>query len=302
MAAWQESQLPKSMRRTGLPFSLAFFSISIALGSLAQSGQQTPPAAALSAEQLVKQVVDNELYVDKNDHSHWMYLDSDKYPMKSTLKLVVETAEATVSRTIELNGHPLDARERAADQAKMEKVLNDPAVRAKQRKTAEHDDQQGRALTRMVAHAFLWKKVSESNGRVILHFEPNPGFQPPTFESRVFAAMTGEMEVDTAQKRLVSLSGKLIQPVEFGWGFLGKLQPGGTFRVVRTEVAPHEWEITETHVHINGHAFLIKSIDEQEDEITSHYKRVPAGLTLRHAIDMLNDGTIAKQLGVTLPK
>lgn len=298
MAAWQDSQPRQRVRRTGITLCWAMLATGLAGVTLAQTAQPKPPAGSIAPEQLVKQVVDNELYVDKNDHSHWMYLDSDKYPTKSAVKLVVETAEATVSKAIEVDGHPPTAAERAADQAKMEKVLNDPAVRAKQKKTAEHDDEQGRALTKMVAEAFLWKKVGESNGTVTLHFEPNPAFQPPTFESRVFAAMAGEMVVDMAQKRLTVLSGTLIRPVDFGWGFLGRLQQGGTFRVVRTQVAPHEWEITETHVHISGHALLIKSIDEQEDEITSHYKPVPPGLTLAQAVQMLNDGTIAKELGV----
>jgi hypothetical protein len=68
--------------------------------------------------------------------------------------------------------------------------------------------------------------------------------------------MKGEMVVDAAQKRLKMLSGTLTQPVEFGWGLLGKLQAGGTFQIVRSQVAPGEWQITQTHVHIVGHALF----------------------------------------------
>ena len=64
------------------------------------------------------------------------------------------------------------------------------------------------------------------------------------------------------------------------------------------QVAPGHWEITETHVHIQGHMLIFKSINEQEDEITSDYKETPASMTLSEAIEMLKDGDIAKELGV----
>ncbi len=218
------------------------------------------------------------------------------------MQLVVETPEASVSKTIERNGRPLTPQERQQDQAKMESVVNDPSVRAKQRKDAAHDDKQAVSLMKMLPEGFLWSKVGESNGEITLRFKPNPDFEPPTYASRVFAAMSGTMVVDANQKRLKMLSGTLIQPVEFGWGILGKLRKGGTFRIVRSEVAPGEWQITQTHVHIEGHALFFKSISEQEDEITSDYKRSPKGITLQQAAQMLNDGTVEKELGITPQK
>ena len=286
--------------QTAVPAARASWCVSISLlsGFLLTGFCGISAAQKLSAHQLVKQVVYNELEANENDHSHWMYRDSDKLTAKSTVKLVVETSEATISKTIELNGRPLTPQEQAEDHAKMEAIVNDPSVRAKQRKKSAHDDEQGVELTKMVANAFLWTEAGESNGEITLHFKPNPAFQPPTYASRVFAAMAGTMVVDAKQKRLKDLSGTLIRPVEFGWGLLGKLEKGGTFRVVRSEVAPGEWEITETHVHISGHAFIIRSINEQEDEITSNYKRTPASMTLGEAINKLTSGEIAKELGL----
>ncbi len=255
-------------------------------------------AQSISAQQLIKDVIYNELQANQKDHTKWMYRDADKTPSKDTVKLVIQTEDGTVSKTILLNGHPLTPQQQQQDHAKMESVVNDPSVRARQRKNGEHDDDQATSLMKMLPNAFLWTKTAESGNEVTLHFQPNPAFQPPTYASRVFASMAGEMVVDAAQKRLKVLSGTLIQPVEFGWGILGKLQQGGTFRVVHTEVAPGLWQITQTHVHINGHALFFKSISEQEDETTSDYKPAPAGLTLRQAVEMLTNGTAAKGLDI----
>jgi hypothetical protein len=247
-------------------------------------------------QKLVEDVIYNELQANRTDHTKWMYRDADKRPDKNTVKLVIDAAGGTVSKTILLNDHAPTAQQQQQDRGKMESVVNDPAVRAKQRKNSAHDDQQAVALMKMLPNAFIWTEAGELNGEITLHFKPNPAFQPPTYASRVFAAMAGEMVVDAAQKRLKILSGSLIQPVEFGWGILGKMQPGGTFRIVRSEVAPHEWEITQTHVHINGHALFFKSISEQEDETTSDYKHSPDGLTLQQAAEMLTSGAAAKEL------
>ena len=262
----------------------------------------TARAQTPSAHQLVQQVIHNEVAANQSDHTKWMYRDADKTPSKDVVKLVIETSEASVSKTIQLNGRPLNAQQRQQDRARMQSVVNDPSVREKQRKDSAHDDKQALSLLRMLPEGFLWTYAGESNGEVTLRFKPNPAFQPPTYASRVFAAMAGEMKVDAKQKRLKMLSGTLIRPVEFGWGLFGKLEKGGTFRIVRSQVAPGEWEITQTHVHIQGHALFFKNISEQEDESTSDYKRTPASLTLEQALQMLTNGTVEKDLNAPAAK
>jgi len=262
----------------------------------------TARAQSAATHKLVEDVIYNELHASQTDHTKWMYRDAYKSPTKDTVQLKVNTAQSTLSKTILMNGRPLTPEEKRQDRAKMESLVNDPDARAKARKSSAHDDQQAVALMKMLPGGFLWTKVSESNGEITLRFTPNPAFQPPTYASRVFAAMKGEMVVDTAQKRLKMLSGTLTQPVEFGWGLLGKLQAGGTFQIVRSQVAPGEWQITQTHVHIVGHALFFKDIGDQEDEQTSHYKRTPPGLSLTQAAHMLNDGTVARELGTAPEK
>jgi len=39
-------------------------------------------------------------------------------------------------------------------------------------------------------------------------------------------------------------------------------------------VGDGHWQITETHVHIQGHALLFKSISEQEDDEKSKFRQI----------------------------
>ena len=262
--------------------------------SVAASGHE-------SAKALVQRVVRSELAADARDHSRWMFRDANQVSGAETVKLTVQTAAGAISKTILIDGHPLSAQQERDDEAKMHQFVTDPAVRRKQREDQKQDDAKARSLTEMLPHAFQWKVVRRQDAETTLAFAPDPNFSPPTREARVFAAMKGTMVVNTRQNRIVSLQGMLTEDVDFGFGILGRLEKGGTFDVQRSQVGAHVWEITATHVHIHGHMLLFKSINEQQDEETSHYKPSPAGISLAAAAKMLNDGAVFRELGIAQP-
>ena len=201
-----------------------------------------------------------------------------------------------------MNGQPLTPQQQKDDEQKLHQFVTDPNVRQKQKHDHEQDAEKAASLTKMLPDAFLWNVMGRKGAETTLSFKPDPKFNPPTHEARVFAAMEGTMVVNTKQKRIKSLKGKLTQDVDFGFGILGKLEKGGTFHIERRQIGPNVWEITATHIHIQGHALIFKSISEQQDEETDHYKPAPKSITLAAAEKMLNDGQVAKELGVTGPR
>ena len=257
---------------------------------------------ALAADQpqdaraFVRAVVANEVTADANDHSRWMYRDEDGVPGKGTVKLVIETAQGDLSKIIERDGQPLPLQQQKDDEEKMDAFVQDADLRQKQKRNHEQDSEKASALTKMLPDAFLWSIAEQNGATTTLKFKPDPSFDPPTRESRVFAAMAGTMVVNTGQKRIQQLKGMLTRDVTFGYGLLGKLEKGGTFEIAREEIAPGVWAITATHVHIHGHALIFKSIGEEQDEVTSHYHPTPSLLSLADAAKMLKDGTAARTL------
>ncbi|HEY0566428.1 MAG TPA: hypothetical protein VGC88_12635 [Terriglobales bacterium] len=266
----------------------AFGTWALAATLLASGG--TAVAQDASAKSLVQTVVNNELAKDQHDRTHWMYRDAKKTPEKDTVKLVIETGQGNLFKTLKVNGHAPNDEDREADQEHREKMLNDPSERQKQARDRHEDGEKARAMMKMLPEAFNWTKKSENGNEITLAFSPNPNFTPDTREAEVFAAMAGTMTVDKGAMRLKRLTGALTEDVNFGWGILGKLRKGGTFDVQRAEVAPGEWQMVETHVHINGRALLFKSIDQNEDETFNDYRRMPDSLTLTEAAQMLDRG------------
>ena len=268
----------------------------ICAGSYAASMVYGSPASPQDARALVHAVVTNELAADASDHSRWIYRDENKTPGKNTVKLVIQTSQGDLSKTIEKDGRPLSTQEQKDDAQRMNAFVQDASLREKQKRDHEQDSAKASALTKMLPDGFLWTIAEQNDAETTLHFQPNPQFDPPTREARVFAAMAGTMVVDTKQRRIKQLNGKLTSDVNFGYGLLGKLEEGGTFEIERQQVAPGVWTITNTHIHIQGHALIFKSIGEQQDEVTSHYHPTPPSLTLEAAAKMLQDGSAARML------
>jgi len=223
------------------------------------------------ARQFVQRAVQTELAKDRNDHTRWIYFEDDRKEARSVKQWVAETREGTLRRVVEMNGQPVPVPEQ---KRKMDNYVQDPGARSKQRKSEQHDDQQAEELLNLLQQAFIWTNQG-TNGRLTnLHFKPNPNFKPPDLEARVFAAIEGDMAVDTEQLRIASLKGRLIRDVLIGGGWLGRLNAGGTFDVERRETGGQIWQISETHVHIQGHALIFKTISEQEDDVKTNFKQL----------------------------
>jgi hypothetical protein len=237
------------------------------------------------AKEIVRTAMQAELSADLNDHSRWRYRD-DQRDGTNTVSIVVETDHGSVKRLISRNGQPLSDAEAQAEDQRVRSFIHDPALLAKQKKDGVQDGKNAEELLRMLPEAFTWKVQSEDAQKITLHFEPDPNFSPPDMQGRVLGRMAGELVVDKGQNRIVTISGKLTEDVTIGWGLLGRLREGGTFRVERREVKPGLWQITETHVHINGKALFFKNIGEQQDEVQTEFTQVPDGTTLEQAADM----------------
>jgi hypothetical protein len=255
--------------------------------------------AVSDAKALVRTAMQAELAADLNDHSRWRFRDDQRDGMQ-TVSIVVETDHGSVKRVINRNGQALNEEETRAEDERVRGFIHDSTLLAKQRKDGLQDGKNAEELLRMLPEAFNWKVESEDAQKITLHFEPNPNFTPQDIKGRVLGQMAGQLVVDKGQNRIMTISGRLTQDVTIGWGLLGRLREGGTFRVERREVAPRLWQITETHVHIEGKALFFKNIGQQQDEMQTDFTQVPHGTTLEQAVELSKPGNeSAKSTGST---
>jgi hypothetical protein len=147
---------------------------------------------------------------------------------------------------------------------------------------------QGRRLFKMLPDAFVFSYAGGEGNLVKLSFRPNPSFNPPSLEARVFHDMEGEMWVDCKQERLAAFDGHLTRAVKFGFGLLGHLDKGGHFEVRQAEVVPGHWDMTTMNLEMTGKALLFARIGVQKKENHRDFHQVSDDLTLTQAADILN--------------
>ena len=243
---------------------------------------------AVSANELVRKVVTNELKVQDEDHGHWMYRLEKEESGRKQVQEILETNNGSLSRLLSIDGRPLDTKQQEKENQRMQRLVSHPDEQQKLQQVKNKKAEQGARLFQILPDVFVFAYASREGDLVTLTFRPDPNFQPPSLESRVFHGMQGEMTVDTKQERLAALNGHLIEDVKFGGGLLGHLDKGGKFEVRQAEVAPGQWEVTVLGVDMKGKALLFKTIGVQETENHSDFQRVPDDLTLAEAAGILN--------------
>jgi hypothetical protein len=262
--------------------TIAFSLLSAGLLAQAQQTKQDP-----HAQSIVRTAVQTELVADRDDHSRWRYRDAIRRPEGDFVYAVVETDHGSVKKKIQQDGHPLDSTRLKEEMQRIESFIHDSSQLAKQRKDSEADDKRAENMLRLLPDAFLWSVKNDAADATTLAFTPDPNFDAPSMEARVFAAMAGEIVVSKPESRIQTIKGRLIREVKFGYGFLGHLNEGGTFNVERRQLAPRVWQITESHIHITGRALLFKNIGEEEDEVKTDFQPTPPATTLEQAANLL---------------
>ena len=241
----------------------------------------------LSAADLVKAVIHNELHQPAASDVRWKYRLEKDVDGKQETREVVETKSGSLDRLLSVSGKPLNEAQASNETGRILRFSHSPEEQRKAEQARRKDAQQCDVFLQMIPDAFVFEYAGESANATKLTFKPNPNFRPPTREGKVLQQMAGEMWVDAKQQRLVSINGQLTNEVKFAGGLLGHLEKGGTFTVKRAEIAAGDWEVTEMTVNMHGKALLFKSICVQQKEVHSNFERVPEDLSLADAANLL---------------
>jgi len=259
--------------------------------------QQETLASHPDPGELVRKAVRNELKAASDDTDRFMFCSTKTTPKGSTTKVYVETKEGTAGLVIAYDGKALTRDQRRAEEARVERFLNNPSELKKKRNQEREDEQRTLRIVGAIPDAFLFEYAGEEQGSagigrvgdplVKLKFRPNPRYQPPSRVEQVLTGMQGFVLVDAARYRIASIDGTLFRDVSFGWGFLGHLDRGGHFVVQQQEIADNRWDISRMSLDLTGKVLLVKNLAIRSTEVFSGFKKVPPDLTFAQALELL---------------
>jgi hypothetical protein len=150
----------------------------------------------MSAVDLARKVVSNELKVQNEEQSHWMYrLEKAESGIKQ-IKKILETKNGSLSQLLSIDGHPLDAKQLLKENQRIQRLVSHPDEQRKLQQASNKKAEQGARLFRILPDVFVFSYAGRQGNLVTLNFTPNPSFQSPSLEVRVFHGMEGEMTVD----------------------------------------------------------------------------------------------------------
>ena len=265
------------VRRTLALTSLLFVSV-----SSSQTANEKLPA-----NEFVRQIIDNELQAEQNDHSHWMLRLETQESGKSEVREVVETKDGDLDWLISVNGKSLAEDQQHERERGLQRLISNPAELQKLQRERNQDIARSQRLLKMLPDAFVVDYGGRHGDFQEMKFKPNPRFRPPSHEAAAFHAMEGVLWVNAKQKRLAEISGHLTHEVRFAGGLLGHLDTGGQFYVKQEEVQPGYWELATLHVDLKGRALLFKTIGVQEKMERSGFRRLRDDLTAEEGAKLL---------------
>ena len=200
--------------------------------------REQPPAG--SPIELVRRTVRNEIKAS-NDMASYMFRVRKETPHGSQTRLMVQTRDAMAADLVAIDDQPLNPRQREAENARVQRLMNDPEGLRHKHKQEKEDTERVTRIMRALPDALLYEFDGTEVGRlgvgkpgdelVRLKFRPNPQYVPPSRVEQVLTAMQGYILIDASKDRIAKIDGTLMKDVGFGWGILGHLDRGGHFLV-----------------------------------------------------------------------
>jgi len=258
-------------------------------GAKAPKAQEKP---TISANELVRQAVQTEVGSPRQNQ-RVMYRMRKESPEKVETKEYVETDEGTVGRLLSINDQPLPPQIQANEEHRLQMLLRNPRLQQDRERKQKDDEERVTQMVSALADAFNYEYDGTEPGArgelIRLKFQPNPSFDPPSRELRVYQGMMGHMWIDPATHHMVRLQAELFRDVDFGWGILGRLYKGGHFEIEQAPVAEGRWETTRTALDFSGKELMFKTLRIKDVETLSDFRPVSRGLSLAQGIELLHN-------------
>ena len=261
--------------------------VMFALAAHALAGNSTPNEPTLRPNDLLRQAVANEKLSANDGYFAWM--DRLQKPRGSSTKLMVSTPHGILSRTVAINDRSLTPDERKQDDDRINRLLDPEKMRDKASKQRE-DQQHIERMLVALPDAFHCEYSNAAHDDHNLHLEcsPNPRFSPPNYESQILQGMKAVILVNREDCRITSIQGTLFKDVTFGWGFLGKLNSGGSIEITQSKMAGRHWGIQRMKLSFDGRIIFLKPLHLEETETSWDYRSVP-GMTVAQALEYLRN-------------
>jgi hypothetical protein len=265
--------------------------------SLLAGAQTNSAQESVSALELVRATVANEMAAANDSSAKHMFRDHKNTPQGSQTRLYVETREAMAGMTIAYNDKPLSPQQLQGEEGRLAGLVGHPEQLKRKQRQEKEEANRTLSIVKALPDAFLFDYDGTETGTASLgkegmqllrlKFRPNPAYRAPSHVEEVLVGMGGFVLIDPASRRIARIDGTLFKDVSFGWGILGHLNKGGHFLVQQQNLDDGSWDISRMRLQFTGKILLFKSIAINSEEVFTDFRSVPADTTFAQGVEML---------------
>ena len=251
------------------------------------------PHGKLSQEQmqnLFRVVADKDMENDKRQRDY-TYIEREvqnnldgKGDKKSTEIKTYEILEIygeQVQRLIAKDDKPLNAKDAAKEEEKVQKVIdkrkNETDEQKKKREEKEEKEREdGRKFVKEIADAYNFKLVGTErvNGREawVIDGEPRPGYVPHMKEAKFLPKFHGRVWIDRDDLQLAKMDVETLDTVSFGL-VIARIHKGTRFIMEQTRVNDEVWLPKQINYKFNARVGLVKGFNLDGEQTYRDYKK-----------------------------
>src|SRR5579864_9712616 len=257
-------------------------------------------------QQLFRVVAEKDLENDKHqrdytyiEHQIEHKLDGKGQTKSTEVKTyeIVEIYGEQVERLIEKDDKPLDAKDAAKEEEKIQKIIDkrkneSEGDRRKRREKEEKDREEGRKFVTEIADAYNFTLVGSEpvGGREawVIDGEPRPGYEPHMKDAKFLPKFHGRVWIDKNDLQLSKMDVECLDTISFGL-FLARFHKGSRLLLEQTRVNDEVWLPAKLTAKIDVRLGLIKNFDVDLEQTFNDYKKFRASSKIV-GVSELDDG------------
>ena len=288
--------------------AMALFVVLQASGSAAR-GQSTPAGkAGMEASPLsvnprvwIEAAAANELKALHYQGSYLRYRMHLVDEKGDQTRDIIESRDGSVARLILRDGKPLTEEQDKGERQRLNDMLASPSAYAKHVKNDATGRKIADSLIKLMPDAMLHTYVpgQPQTGKnpgmteIVIDYEPNPKFSPPTTTAEALTGLKGRVWIDAKSKYVVRMEGTIFRSVNFGWGMLAHIYPGGKLMIEQTDSGGGRWIFTNFTEQLSVRALMVKTLNVKTNVEASEFKPINE-MSYQDAIHVLLDTPLPK--------
>lgn len=236
----------------------------------------------------------NELAIIQDDDHPISYRMRKIDRKADTTREIIESAQGNVARMVERDGKPLSSEEDAAERGRLNDILKSPQDYLKHEERGSAARNYSIQLIKLMPSAMIYTYAPDqpqppdsASSQVVIDFHPDPKFHPSTMISEVLTGLAGRIWIDSRTHTMTRIEGHVLHNVNFGWGFVAKIYPGGTIELEQKLVDGRRWAYSHVDENLTIREVMVHTVSEKTKMTAWDFKLLPASMSFQDAVHAL---------------